>query len=426
MRLICSGISFHETTLDQREPLAFGPDRRQRLLCAMRQCPQVHEAMVLCTCNRTEIYAYCEGEFNFDTFLVSLIGDLNAEAADIWSRLHHTREDIDAVRHLFTVAAGLDSQMIGENQIIRQFKTAYSDAIEAATARFFFHRLMHSTFRVSKAVRTQTDINCGAVSISAAAVELAKTKITLPGASAVLIGAGENATLIAEYLVKAGIGTLTIASRTLETATELAVHLKTGTPATLDQLPQLLAEADLVLCSTAAETPIITAEDHGYLLTQRSKPIVMIDVAVPRDVEAAVGDMDAVQLYNIEDLDAQVQANIAQRSTHIPQAKAIIDEHVDRFDEWLKSLNVTDVVKSLIEEYQTMARDEANRYSGLFPDLNPEELQKFAESLASKFLHGPVTYLKQSSADDVTSEQLQAMDAVRKMLLDASRKRGGQ
>lgn len=426
MRLMCSGISFHETTLQQREPLAFGLARQQRLLCAMRQCPQIHEGMILCTCNRTEIYAYCEAEFNFNAFLVSLIGEFHAEAAEIWARLHQARKGIEAVRHLFTVASGLDSQMIGENQIIRQFKTAYSDAIEAATAKFFFHRLMHSTFRASKAVRTQTDINCGAVSISAAAVELAKTKITLPGASALLVGAGENATLIAEYLLKAGIGSLTIASRTLETATELAVQLKTGTPATLEQLPQLLADADLVLCSTAAEMPIITADDHGYLLSQRSKPIVIVDVAVPRDVDAAVGDIDAVQLYNIEDLDAQVQANIAQRSTHIPQAKTIIDEHVGQFDEWLKSLNVTDVVKSLVEEYQVMAREEANRYSGLFPDLNPEELQKFAESLAGKFLHGPVTYLKQSSADDVTSEQLQAMDAVRKMLLDAGRKRGGQ
>ena len=426
MRLVCSGISFHDAALQEREPLAFSDSQQQRLLCAVRQSPQVHEGMILCTCNRTEIYTYSEPAFDIDGFLTSLITELNPHAADIWRRSCQTRTDIDAVRHLFTVGSGLDSQMIGENQIIRQFKTAYSNAIEAATAKFFFHRLMHTVFRVSKAVRTRTDINCGAVSVGAASVELAKGRITLPGASVLLVGAGENAALMAEYLLKAGVGSLTIASRTLETATELAVQLKTGTPTTLESLGQLLETADLVLCSTAAETPVITARDHGYLLSQRTRPIVMIDVAVPRDVDAAVSEIDGVELFNIEDLDAQVQANIAERSRHIPQAQAIIEEHVTRFEQWLKSLNVTDVVKSLVEEYQTLARDEAGRYSGLFPDLNPQELQRFAESLAKKFLHGPLTYLKQAGHEDVSSEQLQAMDAVRKMLLDASLKRGGQ
>lgn len=424
MRLNSLEISFHDTTLGQREPLAFSDQQQQRLLCAMRQCQHVHEAMVLCTCNRTGIYGYCEDEFDFAGFLDSLITELNPDALGVWQSHHQTHTDIEAIRHIFTVAAGLDSQMIGENQIIRQYKSAYSAANEAATAKFFFHRLMHSTFRASKAVRSQTDINCGAVSISAASVELAKAKITLPGASVLLIGAGENATLMAEYLIKSGIGELTIASRTLESATELAAQLKTGAPTTLENVPQLLTEVDLVLCSTASEQPIITTADHSYLLAQRTKPIVMIDVAVPRDVESAVGEIETVGLYNIEDLDAQVKANLQQRSTHIPQAQKIIDEHVERFDGWLRSLNVTDVVKALVDEYQTLARDEADRYSRLFPGLNPEELHKFAESLTRKILHGPVVYLKQSSTDDVSSEQLQAMDAIQKMLLAPDRKRG--
>ncbi len=424
MRLISLGISFHDTTLTQREPLAFSEGQQQRMLCAMRQCAAIHEAMVLCTCNRTEIYGYCEDAFDFDGFVGSLIGELSADALPAW-RTHFQRyESIDAVGHIFSVASGLDSQMIGENQIIGQYKSAYSAAIEAGTTKFFFHRLMHSTFRASKAVRSGTDINCGAVSISAAAVELAKSRLNLPGASVLLVGAGENATLMAEYLIKAGIGDLTIASRTLETATELATQLKTGTPAVLNDLGGLLAKADLVLCSTASERPVITGADHGYMLSQRERAIVMIDVAVPRDVEPAVGDLDAVELYNIEDLDAQVQANLQLRSTHIPKSQQIINEHVQRFDQWLKSLNVTDVLKALVGEYQSLARAEAERYSRLFPDLDAEELGKFSESLANKILHGPVTYLKASSGDELASDQLQALDVITKMLLDPNRKRG--
>ena len=228
MQLISLGISFHDTTLPQREPLAFSDAQQQRLLCAMRQCRSVHEGMVLCTCNRTEIYGYCDDGFDFRGFVGAWIEEAAPSGLAIWQSHCQQHEDFEAVRHIFTVASGLDSQMIGENQIIRQYKSAYSATIEAGTTKFFFHRLMHSTFRASKAVRSSTDINCGAVSISAAAVELAREKLNLPGASVLLVGAGENATLMAEYLIKAGIGELTIASRTLETATELAAQLKTA------------------------------------------------------------------------------------------------------------------------------------------------------------------------------------------------------
>ncbi|MHC5082845.1 MAG: glutamyl-tRNA reductase [Planctomycetota bacterium] len=426
MRLISYGISFHDTALEYREQLAFTEPQQQEVLCAIHQSEHVHEGLILCTCNRTELYFYAEDDYDTEQFVTSLIERIAPSALETWSNCHHVYEDTEAIRHLFTVGSGLDSQMIGESQVIRQLKDAYKAAIESQTTKFFFHRLMHRAFRTSKAVHTQTDINCGAVSISAAAVELAKEKLNLAGANVLLIGAGESASLAAKYLTKSGIKVLTVASRTLETATELTAKLKMGTPCTLVQIPDFIDQADLILCSTAAETPIITEAKYKYLLSKDNHSVLILDIAVPRDVDAEIGALENVQLYNIEDLNNQVQNNLQQRSCQVPKAMEIVDRNVQRFDQWLKSLNVNDIVATVVDEYQVLAADEVNRYSKLFPDLNADELQKFAESLVKKVLHGPIKYLKDSSGDDLASDQLQAMDLIKKMLLDIDRKRGSQ
>jgi glutamyl-tRNA reductase len=426
MQLVSYGISFHNTALPEREPLVFSESQQRQILAAIHQSGQTHEGLILCTCNRTEIYLYVSDEFNTDLFLAELITQINPDAARLWKKHSIINRQGQAVRHLFTVAAGLDSQMIGESQIIRQIKDAYTQAIESRTTKFFFHRLIHSAFRASKAVRTQTEINSGAVSISSAAVELAREKIDLSKSHVLMIGAGENASMAAEYLILAGIGGLTVASRTLESACGLVSHLTIGRPITLSDIPEALAQADLILCSTASEAPVLTVREHGYLLSQRKKPMVIIDIAVPRDVEPAIGDMAEIQLYNIEDLNQQVQKNLAQRNSHIPAAREIIDRHVLEYEQWIKSLDVAQVVASLAEEYQKLARSEAERYSRLFPDLNYEELQKFSESLVKKVLYGPISYLKNAGRDELASDQLETVEIIKKMLLEVDRKRGGQ
>lgn len=424
MRLVSYGISFHDTKLHDREPLAFSPVQQQTILRMIHQSKQVHEGLVLCTCNRTEFYFYAESGYDLTPFITSLIQKINPAGLEPWKQHSRMNEGIEAVRHLFTLGAGLDSQMIGESQIIRQLKDAYAAANDARTTKFFFHRLMHRAFKASKAVRTQTDINCGAVSISAAAVELAKAQVNLAGSNVLLIGAGENAGLAAERLVKNGIGSLTVASRTLESATELTSQLKFGKAMMVSQIPDVIDQADLILCSTSSETPILTLHKYKYLLSKDSKPIVIIDIAVPRDVDPAIGQIENVRLYNIEDLNDQVRRNLQQRSSQIPKALKIVDIHVRQFDQWLKSLNTSDVVSSLVQEYQELARGEAERYTKLFPGIDNSELQKFAESLVNKVLHGPIMYLKQSSDDDLASDQLQATELIKKMLLDIDRKRG--
>ena len=312
--------------------------------------------------------------------------------------------------------------MIGENQILRQLKDAYSASIEEGTSRFFLHRLLHSAFRAAKNVRTQTDINAGAVSISAAAVELAAAQVNLPGAMVVLVGAGENAALAAAHLVKRGIGQIEVVSRTMDSAAELCARLKTGRPHTLDALPELARRADLMVCSTASETPILTASECAYLLSQRSSPVVIIDIAVPRDVEPQLGQLDTVRLFNIEDLDQQVKNNLDRRSSQIPEAERIIAEQVQRYSQWLESLNIKEVIRELAETYRKLAETEVQRYGGQFDAPQRELLERFAVSLVKKVLHGPIRYLKQSAQEELVWDQLQAAELIRKMLLDTERK----
>jgi glutamyl-tRNA reductase len=422
MRLVCCGISFHETSLGEREPVVFTESQQRHLLRAICQAPRIHEGLALCTCNRTELYLYAESGAEPEAFADTLIASLNPDAMEVWRGHRYVFDGIAAVEHLFRVGSGLDSQMIGENQILRQLKDAYSASIEEGTSRFFLHRLLHSAFRAAKSVRTQTDINAGAVSISAAAVELAAAQVNLPGATVVLVGAGENAALAAAHLVKRGIGQIEVVSRTMDSAAQLCAQLKTGRPHTLDALPELARRADLMVCSTASETPILTASECAYLLSQRTSPVVIIDIAVPRDVEPQLGHLDTVRLFNIEDLDRQVALNLERRSSQIPEAERIIAEHVQRYSQWLDSLNIKDVLRELVETYRTLAEAEVQRYGGQFDAPQRELLERFAVSLVKKVLHGPIHYLKQSAQEELVWDQLQAAELIRKMLLETDRK----
>ncbi len=422
MRLVCYGISFHDTSLGEREPVVFTEAQQRQILRAVHDEPRIHEGLALCTCNRTELYLYAEAAADTGAFVRNLIATLNPKGLAVWGDHHYTLEGLAAAEHLFQVAAGLDSQMLGENQILRQVKDAYSASIEEGTSRFFLHRLLHSTFRAAKSVRTQTDINTGAVSISAAAVELAAEQVDLPGATVVLVGAGQNAALAAAHLVKRGAGRLEVLSRSIDSAAELCAQLKTGRPHTLEALPELAAAADLILCSTAAETPIVTAADYAYLFSQRKKAVVIIDIAVPRDVDPQLGQTGGVRLFNIEDLDRQMQSNLQRRSGQIPQAERIIAEHVRRYSQWLDSLNIKDVVSELVQTYRGLAESEVQRYGSQFDPAQREVLERFAVSLVNKVLHGPIQYLKRSAEDELVWDQLQAAELIRKMLLETERK----
>ena len=340
MKLFLNNITYHNCTVDVREKVAFGDAHRHLMLRKMHTEAAISEAVILETCNRVEFYVYAKKSFNCSRFLTELIRDVKPQAVDAWDKYSRESDGLDVVRHLFEVAAGLDSQMIGENQILSQVKSAYAESVDCKMSRSLFHRLFHTAFRTGKAVRTDTNINCGAVSIALAAVELAKDKIDLSTARAVVIGAGENAELVARYLIKAGLPDLIIANRSIAGAEAVTLRLKKGKATGLKGLGEKLAEADLVISSTSAAKPLITYKAAENVLKRRKKPLLIIDIAVPRDIDPDIARCERVRLYNIDDLKEQISICIEKRNREIPKARAIVDEFTNKFADWLSSLNV--------------------------------------------------------------------------------------
>ena len=422
MKLVLNNVTYHNCPVEIREKVAFDEQQRSFILRQMHTENAVSEAVILETCNRLEFYVYAKKNFDVDGFLTELVAHLRPDAVDAWRLYHRQAAGMDVVRHLFEVAAGLDSQMIGENQILSQVKSAYTQSLDCRMSKFMFNRLFHNAFRVGKAVRTHTDINCGAVSISLAAVELAKRKSELSTAAAVVIGAGENAELAARYLLKAGLSNLIIANRNAEKAQAMVSRLKTGQIIGLKDVAEKLADVDLLICSTAATEPIVTYQDVADILSQRDKSLLIIDIAVPRDIDPAIKQFDCVALYNIDDLNEQINRNIEKRSSEVPKAQAIVAELTDKFAGWYESLNLVPVITQLTQKGIDLAHGEAGRYAKDFGQDNADKLKLFAESLVKKVLHGPITFLKSGGDQEPSAEQLQAADLVNKMFLSKGKR----
>jgi glutamyl-tRNA reductase len=417
MELVLQSVNYHNCPIGQREKVSLANGQVQETLRALLDTDGIVEGAILQTCNRTEIYLYAKKDIDWKPPVSELMGQLSNEAAQIWQKYCVQKRGIDAARHLFGVAAGLDSQMLGENQILSQVKAAYIESIGCRASRFIFHRLFHTAFRVGKAVRTQTDINCGAVSISLAAVELAKEKIKSDKAVAMVIGAGENAELAAKYLVKGGLKKLIIANRNKDNAGEMCNRLGTGRVIGLDEIPASLDEADLVIASTGATQPVVSFESVKDVLSKRQKPLLIIDIAVPRDIDERISKFDCVTIVNIDDLDKRIAVNREKRSTEIPKAEKIIDDFTQQFANWRESLAVVPVVTQLTQMAVELARCEAKRYAKDFGIENAAKLELFAESLAKKLLHGPVSFIKDADPEDPTVQHMRALDLVNKMFL---------
>jgi glutamyl-tRNA reductase len=421
MKLVLNNVTYRNCPVYLREKVAFTAEKRRSMLKKMHAEGQICEAVILETCNRSEFYTYAKKDFNVSGFLAKLIGQIQPEAVDTWNKYSRESMGVDVVRHLFEVAAGLDSQMLGENQVLSQVKSAYTESIDCRMSKFLFHHLFHNAFRVGKTVRTNTNINCGAVSISLAAVELAKKKIDLSAGKALVIGAGENAALAAKYLLKARLPTLIIANRNTKKAQDLKTRLKAGEVIGLADIAGRLADVDLVISSTAAVEPVVTYQAVADALSQRQKPLLMIDLAVPRDIDPQISQFDCVYLFNIDDLNEQISRNKEKRNREIPKAQAIVAELTDKFMQWYDSLNLIPTITQLTQHGLKLAYTEAERYAKDFGRDSSDKLQLFAESLVKKMLHGPISFLKNGADNEEPStEQLRAADLINKMFLSQS------
>jgi len=429
MKLSVIGISHRTAPAEVRERYALTGDLAGRFLRAAHSENVFEEAMVLDTCNRTELYFVPTGTGDcLDNFLGHVAG-LKGISGDVDKSVFYRHDSQAAVRHLFNVAAALDSQIVGEHQILGQLKDAYRLASEERTARFLLNRLMHRAFRVGKRTQSETQLGRGSVSVASAAADLAAQIFSDMGDKTVLlVGAGQTAEAAAKGLISAGVKRVVVANRTLSRAEELTRELagagtdgdeqvrcpgvlrhsgraagdgpfaspQDGVAARaieLDQIGEVIGDVDMVICSTGSSDPVLTYDGLGDIISRRGKLLYIVDIAVPRDVEAKLGDLSNVFLHNLNDLDSVVARNIDRRRQEIPRAKAIVEFEIGEFVKWYDSLQVASTIKLLNQRFELLRQAEIERYGGKFSDSDREQLERFTQSLCKKILHRPIAFL---------------------------------
>ncbi len=401
MSIILIGMNHKTAPVTIREKLSLVCDSADTPLYKLKRISQIREAMYLATCNRVEVLARIEdmegGIEQLKTFILSH-GNLTLE--ELQSCLYVYRGD-EAVRHLFRVASSLDSMIMGEPQILGQVKDAYRQCVEHKASGIILNKLLHHTFRVAKRVRTETGIANNAVSVSFAAVELAKKIFGyLDGKSVLVIGAGEMSELAVRHLMTNGVSRIIVANRTYENAVRLANDFH-GEPIGFDILDEKLKEVDIIISSTAAPGYVITPEIIVSALRRRKNRLMfMIDIAVPRDIDPAVGDIDNVYLYNIDNLQEIVDDNMKGRLQEAEKAETIISEEIITFSNWLTTLKVVPTIVSLKRKAEDIIAGEIERSGPWVRNLTDDDREKvksIASSIVNKILHDPITSLKEES-----------------------------
>jgi glutamyl-tRNA reductase len=399
LEIVLVGLNHRTACLELREQLTGFLTRNGSALLETQKLPFVEECLFLNTCNRVEVLFTTGTPEQGTRDLIRIWAEsLLKTPAELKGHLYSYRSD-DAVRHLFRVAASLDSLVVGEPQILGQIKEAYREAVRLRTTGVVLNRLLHKTFSVAKRIRTETGIASHAVSISFAAVELAKKIFQdLTGKQVLVIGAGEMAELAVEHLLNNKVQKIMVANRTLERAMELARRWG-GLAITLDEVPAALTGADIVLSSTGAPELIIHhAQVKAIMKQRRQRPLFFIDIAVPRDIDPGINALDNVYLYDIDDLQGVVAQNVAERKNEALQAERIVQEEAIKFRSWLNGLEVVPTIVRLRRKMEDIIQSEIKKSGAVFQELTEgqqKSLESMAQSILNKILHEPITFLKE-------------------------------
>jgi glutamyl-tRNA reductase len=401
MPLFVAGLNHRNAPVALREQLAVEDDKLRELLLGLQASEAMSEVVVLSTCNRVEVYGVAEapGEARALAFR-HLCRHRGVELATV-EPLLYTHLDDAAVHHAFRVAASLDSMLIGEPQILGQVKDAFALAQACQTVGPRLHPLFSQAFSVAKRVRTETEIARHAVSVSFAAVELAKKIFDgLSGRAVLLVGAGKMSELAARHLVEQGAFPIYVANRTWARAQELARALA-GTPVPWDELATALATVDIVVTSTGAPEPVVTGPLVSRVMHgRRGRPLFFIDIAVPRDVEAGVDALEDVYRYDIDDLKQVVDANLRERAREALRAEALVEREVGKFLARQGDAEVIPTIVSLRGRLEEIRAGEVRRTLARLPDASPETraaIEALSAAIVNKILHVPVTKLRESS-----------------------------
>lgn len=402
MRLLAVGLNHKSAPVEVRERLSFSGSRLETALRDLVGLPDIDEGVILSTCNRTEVYAvaaeYSRGSSQIQGFLEAPAQDPSLRS------FFYSLADLECASHLFRVAAGLDSMILGEAQILGQVKDAFFCALEARTAGPVLSRLFRQAVETGKKVRNETEIGQNAVSVSYAAVELARKIFgTLAGKKVLIVGAGQMSELTAKNLCDHGASTVLVANRTRDKATELAERYG-GQAVEFAELGRWLAEVDIVISSTGAPHVVIDFETvREAMRARRNRSLFLVDIAVPRDIEPRVNQLDNVYLYNVDDLESVVEANLAKREREVARAESIIRVEVAAFASWLAERQVVPVIRALRDHGEEIRQEELQKLFSRLPGLGEEERALIAQAtrgMFNKLWHTPVVRLKEAAARD--------------------------
>ncbi|MCC7417613.1 MAG: glutamyl-tRNA reductase [Acidobacteria bacterium] len=399
MHLLVVGISHHTAPLELRERLDFQARGIDQALHALAQRGSTREAVVLSTCNRAEIYAACDELEAARGDVVAFVSAFNGVPACAVTPHVYEAADLEAARHLFRVAAGLDSLVVGEPQILGQVKAAHTIAAAGQRTGPVLNRLFHASFGVGKRVRTETRLGSGAVSVGFAAVSLARKIFgDLAGRSVLVVGAGEMGKLTARHMKSQGVSHVTIVSRTMAHAARTAEAIGGANVAPWDDLDAAIAGSDIVIAATGAAAPILTkARIEALMRPRRNRALFVIDIAMPRDVEPAAGEIEQVFLYNLDDLQAAVRENLARRATEVALAERIVAEEVEKFGIWVRSRSAIPTVVALRQHFEDIRRTELDRLAFKTASMPPDaraRLDEITRLIVEKLLLHPTEQLK--------------------------------
>ncbi|TCS96529.1 glutamyl-tRNA reductase [Hazenella coriacea] len=409
MHTLIVGFNHKTAPVELREKLSFSDDRLQMALRSLRDMKSILECVIVSTCNRMELYVVCDqlhtGEYYSKSFLESWFRIPREEFVDHL----YIKQNQEAVDHLFHVVCGLDSLVLGETQILGQVKTAFLTAQSTGTTGTLFNMLFKQAVTLGKRVHAETEIGQNAVSVSYAAVELGKKMFdTFADKTILLIGAGKMSELTAKHFYSTGATRVLVVNRTLEKAEEMAKKFH-GEARSWDQLIPSLAEADIVVSSTGASRAVLTKEMVEIAIQQRRSPIFMMDIAVPRDIDPGVHELDQVFLYDIDDLQGIVDANMSLREQEAEKVRAWIVNETKQFQDWLQTLGVVPLISALREKAISIQEETMARIERKLPELSEQEkrvLRKHTKSIVNQLMRDPIVRIKELATSSQKEDAL--------------------
>lgn len=414
--ILLIGLNHKTASVEIRECFAFSQEEADRALEALQHHPAIDEVLLVSTCNRVEVLLTTPDRPTAEEAVKAFLsGEKSIPYRDFENVLYVHQGD-EAIRHLFRVAASLDSMVVGEPQILGQIKEAYRQATRVKTSGVILNRLLHRTFSVAKRVRSETGIGGHAVSISYAAIELGRKIFgDLEGKKVLLVGAGEMAELAVEHLKRNRVGDIRVANRTFERGIDLARRFS-GEAVKFEEIPAYLAQVDIIISSTGSPDYVITAAQVKQVMrTRRNRPLFFIDIAVPRDIDPGINRLDNTYVYDIDDLKGVIEENIEDRQREAVKGERIVDEAVIRFRQWFESLSAVPTIVALRGKLETITETELGKTIQAIARLSDAErqmLRQMANSIVNKIMHDPTMILK---SDSTHRNQSMYLDVTRKL-----------